>query len=89
MLLKIHKRNAGGETPLHQIVIQGDVEFAKLLIAKGAKVNTKDYAGWTPLHEACNHGFLQMAELLIKHGATVNHPGMCQVYMTDSKSGSW
>lgn len=56
MLLNINKRNASGETPLHQVVIKGDIDFAKILIDRGAKVNTKDYAQWTPLHEACNHG---------------------------------
>eukprot|EP00041_Stephanoeca_diplocostata_P019518 m.422166 g.422166 ORF g.422166 m.422166 type:complete len:711 (+) comp21326_c0_seq1:111-2243(+) len=75
MLLHVNKRNASGETPLHQMVIKGNIELVSKLIDKGASVNTKDYAGWTPLHEACNHGYTDITALLLQHGANVNHPG--------------
>eukprot|EP00040_Diaphanoeca_grandis_P025102 m.138650 g.138650 ORF g.138650 m.138650 type:complete len:1017 (-) comp30009_c1_seq1:47-3097(-) len=75
LLVNVNRRNASGETPLHQVVIKGDVKMVARIIAKGSKVDTVDYAGWTPLHEACNHGFSEIAEMLIKHGARVNAQG--------------
>eukprot|EP00039_Didymoeca_costata_P002512 m.60696 g.60696 ORF g.60696 m.60696 type:complete len:551 (+) comp11344_c0_seq2:106-1758(+) len=75
MRQNMHKRNASGETPLHQVVIKGNLEYVKFLLDHKAPVNTKDYAGWSPLHEACNHGFLEITNLLLEHKADVNATG--------------
>ena len=44
------------------------LELAKLLIKKGADVNSKNEWGDTPLDEAARYDSLEVAELLIKHG---------------------
>ncbi len=63
-----------GQTPLHDAAAYGQFEVAKLLIDKGANVNTTNKMGGTPIG-ACTMGrgrFLDVAELLIEHGAQIN-----------------
>ena len=43
--LDIKKRNASGETMLHQATIKGNADLVALLLQRGAEVNTKDNAG--------------------------------------------
>jgi ankyrin repeat protein len=72
----INARGRDGWTALETAVAnRGRVELTKtrdivkLLIAKGAGVNTKDSGGWTPLLRT---GDAQVAKLLIAAGADVN-----------------
>ena len=46
--------------------------MVKLLIDRGADVNTVDMYGRTPLHNACINSHLDMVQLLIDRGADVN-----------------
>ena len=55
--------------PLHNAANHGLNEIAKLLIEKGANVNSKADYDYTPLMIATN---TVIAELLIKNGANVN-----------------
>ncbi len=48
--------------------IKGHKEIVKLLIAKGADVNTKDAGGMTPLDFAIIYKHPETADLLRKHG---------------------
>ena len=61
-----------GLTPLNLAAYRGHFEIAKLLIAKGAKVNARNKRGWTPLHSAAHHNSIGIAKLLIAKGAKVN-----------------
>lgn len=63
------KKNAKGETRLHEACISGNYQLAKLLIDQGHAINVRDNAGWLPLHEAAIHGFREIAELLLDNGA--------------------
>lgn len=56
-------------TSLWQAANQGNVEAARLFIARGDPVNSR--GGETPLHEAAASGNLEMVELLLSHGAEV------------------
>jgi len=63
----------GGWTPLHLAVSINDKESVMLLIAAGAKLNTKDETGSTPIY--LSHSWPQgkeITELLIAKGASVN-----------------
>lgn len=69
------KRNAKGETKLHEACIAGNYQLAKMLLDQGHPVNLRDHAGWLPLHEAANHGHRDIVELLLDKGATINDRG--------------
>ena len=59
-------RGNSGDTPLHTVVDPG---VAKVLLERGAVVDTPNDFGWTPLYVAKNAG---VAEVLLVHGADVH-----------------
>jgi len=44
----------------------------RLLIERGADVNTRDMLGWTPLRDAARCGHREVVKLLLEHGAQVH-----------------
>lgn len=58
-----------GTTALHIAVENGDFEFVKTLVAKGASLDLKNILGNTPLHIAVINGHLQIAQFLIHNNA--------------------
>lgn len=73
----IAKKNAKGETKLHEACINGNYQVAKMLIDQGHALNVRDNAGWLPLHEAAIHGHRDIVELLLDNGAkgSINDKG--------------
>jgi ankyrin repeat protein len=64
-----HSRSADGDTPLHVLAWQNDVEGVRMLITAGADVNALGDMGYTPLHVAVAQGNAPMAALLLQAGA--------------------
>ena len=64
-------QNNDGEPSLHQALILGQVEFARMLIERGAGVTAKDNDEGTPLHLVSRWEQEEVARLLIEHGANV------------------
>ncbi len=63
-----------GGTPMHIAVIAGQLEAAKLLLEKGANIETRaadEYKG-TPLHWAAFVGRLESIKFLLEKGAKLN-----------------
>ncbi|XP_046383814.1 ankyrin-3-like [Ischnura elegans] len=58
-------------SPIHLAVQKGSMEMVKLLLSKGAEINSLG-KGKTPLHIATHNGYPPMVELLLDHGADVN-----------------
>lgn len=58
---------------LHVAVSLGDVDTARLLLEKGAKVDTVSGNGWTPLHFAAYMGNAKCVSLLWESGANVDY----------------
>jgi len=58
--------------PLHQATTNGDIEQVRLLISKGADVNTKDGKGNTPLCCAVKSDEIEVVQLLMATGANIN-----------------
>ena len=62
-------REPTGYTPLAIAVQHNQLTLARLLIEKGADVNTQNNWRDSPLHRACEQGFVEMVQLLMDHGA--------------------
>lgn len=78
-----------GYTPLHAAALYHQVEAARLLLARGAKVDAEDHNGSTPLFRAVNsyRGNPEMVQLLLQHGADPlhrNHSGFSPLAMAVS-----
>jgi len=73
--INIAAEHVDGQTPLHMSVSSvfgGKLPLIKLLLEKGADVNSRDRSGATPLHEATRRGYKEIVELLIENNAEIN-----------------
>jgi ankyrin repeat protein len=61
-----------GCTPLTLASKRGHKAVAKLLLEKGADMNTADRNGWMPLHWASKHGHIECIKLLLEKLANIN-----------------
>jgi ankyrin repeat protein len=61
-----------GQTPLHQAILLGRQDVARLLIDRGADVNAQDEEGRRPLHYAVWQNQMAVASALLSHGADVH-----------------
>jgi ankyrin repeat protein len=59
-------------TPLSGAARQGHVEFAQMLLERGAVIDGRDNRGRTSLHTAVFEGNTEVARLLLEHSADVN-----------------
>ena len=64
-------RNPMALRPMHSAAASRSLEIVKMLVDRGAEVNTRQHGGWTPLHAAAFSGDLAMAEYLLEHGAEI------------------
>ena len=61
------------KTPLMFTVSEGHVEFARMLLERGAVIDARNNSsGKTALHYAAQNRYIQVVELLLEHGADVN-----------------
>lgn len=58
----------GGQTPLMNAVLSGNVNAVKVLLAANADVTIGEQDGYTPMHGAGFQGRAEIAKLLIAHG---------------------
>jgi ankyrin repeat protein len=66
-------KDKDGRTPLYLAAESADGDIVKLLLDKGAKIDTKDdKSGFTALHHAARFGNKNTAEFLIARGADIN-----------------
>lgn len=75
----VFKKLNGNKTLLHFAAHDGRMDVARLLLSKGAEVNSKDDAGFTPLHVAAFSDHAEIVELLLSHQADIdakNHSGL-------------
>lgn len=64
--------NQNPNSDLLDAVSRNDTVIVKLLLEKGADINTKFDGGSTPLHLAASNGYTEIVKLLIDNGADVN-----------------
>ena len=67
--LDVNAVNASGETPLMMAALRGDLDWARRLVDRGAKVQ-KD--GWSPLHYAATGPEPKIVALLLDRGAPID-----------------
>jgi len=65
----INATNVFGDNALHCVIVWGDYEAAKTLIANGINLNQRGEYGYTPLHTAYEFDQPEIAQLLLAHGA--------------------
>ena len=61
-----------GRTPLHNSVIDEDIEETKKLIQSGIDINATDDDGWKPLHYACQNYNYEIVKALIENGSNMD-----------------
>ena len=64
----IYGTDSNGRTALVTASIGGCLQAARVLIARGAAIETKDKNGWKALHHAVHHGHTPLVTLLLKRG---------------------
>lgn len=69
--LDVNASNGNGETPLMFAALRGQLDWARRLLERGAKVHQ---AGWSPLHYAATGPEPQIVVLLLDRGAPVDAP---------------
>ena len=67
----ILQKTEGGRTALHLAGDDCNWEIVKLLIEKGANIETQGTYGQTALHAASSRGDLEIIKLLIENGANI------------------
>jgi ankyrin repeat protein len=67
--LDVNAANADGETPLMMAALRGDIDWARRLIERGAKVHKE---GWSPLHYAATGPESKIVAMLLDRGAPVD-----------------
>jgi hypothetical protein len=69
----INARNNSDWTALDLAAIVDRVEFARMLLKRGARIDTRgNCADWSPLHFAVFNGSIRVVRLLLEYGADVN-----------------
>jgi ankyrin repeat protein len=68
-VVTVDSRGSDGDSALHVLAWQNDVEGAQLLVAAGADVNAPGDMGCTPLHVAVKQNNIALATILINAGA--------------------
>lgn len=81
-------RAPSGTPPLMCAAAAGKIELAKLLLDRGAHVNTKTIHRHTALDFAVGPGHVQMVQLLLEHGADPNSGGFqnCEHGVLDNRT---
>lgn len=70
----IGERTGLGETPLHYLAVENQLEAVQLLLKHGAEINTVNKCGGTPLSEAALLGHDKLVACLLEHKAMLTLP---------------
>lgn len=68
----IHVKTGLGETPLHYLVVENQIDAVKFLFEKGAEINTVNECGDTPLSQAVMLGYVELTGWLLEKGANLD-----------------
>jgi ankyrin repeat protein len=71
----VFARDGLGETALHYLAVENQLEAVKWLFARGATLDTVSDVQGSPLSEAASLGYEELVAWLLDHGAAVDLPG--------------
>lgn len=74
----VHQRTALGETPLHYLCVENQLEAVQALAKRGAAINVVNDVGSTPLSDAASLGYAEMVRLLLTSGANLRVNGQSE-----------
>jgi len=64
-----------GETPLHFLAVEDQLDAVKLLVELGAKIDTLNRFGNSALAETASLGYVETLDWMLANGATLALPG--------------
>jgi uncharacterized protein len=67
-------RTSMGETPLHYLAVENQLEAVRALVARGAAIDTISEVHGTPILEAAQLGHVEMVKYLLSVGANISIP---------------
>ena len=70
-IANINARSNNDYTPLHIAAVMGNSVIIKILLGRGALIESPDDKGFRPVHHAIRNGELAAAALLMEHGADI------------------
>ena len=71
----IEARGGLGETALHYLAVENQIDAVRTLVTRGANVNTLSDVGGTPLSEAASLGYVDLVKYLLSVGARLKVDG--------------
>ncbi len=72
-------------SPLNLAAWNGNEQVVKLLLDRGADVNSTEDYGCTPLHRAAMMGHLSIVKMLVEYGADINAKTIAQPEMSSDQ----
>jgi ankyrin repeat protein len=67
----VQEKTSLGETALHYLAVENQLEAVKKLYKRGADINTVNDFGGTPLSDAVSLGYVELVRVLLERGARV------------------
>jgi ankyrin repeat protein len=83
----IFARTGLGETPLHYLAVENQLEAVKLLVEHGAELNTLNEFGDSALAEAASLGYAELVAWMMSHGALLTVPGQSDPTLNEAARG--
>ena len=80
----IDSRTSMGETPLHYLTVENQLEAVQTLVKLGSNINTVNDVGGTPLSEAAELGYVDLVKFLISAGAKLCLEGQSEPVLNQS-----
>ena len=76
-----------GETPLHYLVVEDQLEAVKMLVEEGAQINTLNRFGNSALAEAASLGYTALVDWMLANGAKLSLPGQSDPTLSEAVNG--
>jgi ankyrin repeat protein len=83
----LEERTGLGETPLHFLTVENQLDAVAVLVDAGAQVNTINSCGGTPLSEAASLGYVEMVNFLLSRGASLVIEGQQEPVLHEAVRG--